>query len=58
MINVPIDRIVPLTDARDNLSRVVSDIESDDEGLYILTKGGKPAIAFISIKYLEKLEED
>lgn len=54
-INVPIDRIVPLTDARDNFSRIVADIESSADGLYVLTKGGKPAIALISIGYLEKL---
>ena len=47
MINVPIDRIVPLTDARDNFSRIVADIESQKDGMYVLTKGGKPSIALI-----------
>lgn len=55
MISVPIDRIVPLTDARDNFSRLVSDVEADTEGLYLLTKGGKPSIALVNIDYLEKL---
>jgi hypothetical protein len=54
-ITVPIDKIVPLTDARDNFSRIVTDIESMPEGLYVLTKGGKPSIALISIRYLEQL---
>ena len=55
MISVPIDRIVPLTDARDNFSRLISDIETLSDGLYVLTKGGKPAIALINIKYLEEI---
>lgn len=55
IISVPIDRIVPLTDARDNFSRLVVDVESTDEGLYVLTKGGKPAIALVNIKYLEEI---
>ena len=46
---------VPLTDTRDNFSRIVTDIETAADGLYVLTKGGKPAIALISIQYLEKL---
>lgn len=54
-ISVPIDRIVPLTDARDNFSRIVADIENSQDGLYVLTKGGKPAIALISIQKLEHL---
>lgn len=55
MISVPIDRIVPLTDARDNFSRLVADVETITDGLYVLTKGGKPAIALINIKYLEEI---
>lgn len=55
MINVPIDRIVPLTDARDNFSRIVADIENQKDGMYVLTKGGKPAIALININYLSEL---
>src|SRR3546814_285042 len=55
MISVPIDRIVPLTDARDNFSRLVADVENISDGLYVLTKGGKPAIALINIKYLEEI---
>lgn len=54
-LHVPIDRIVPLTETRDNFSRIVADIENSSDGLYILTKGGKPAIALISVKYLESL---
>ncbi|KKU43674.1 MAG: hypothetical protein UX60_C0019G0003 [Berkelbacteria bacterium GW2011_GWA2_46_7] len=46
---------MPLTDARDNFSRLISDIENLTEGLYVLTKGGKPAIALINIKYLEEI---
>lgn len=55
MISVPIDRIVPLTDARDNFSRLVADVESAKDGLYVLTKGGKPSIALVNIKFLEEL---
>ncbi|MEX2012549.1 MAG: type II toxin-antitoxin system Phd/YefM family antitoxin [Patescibacteria group bacterium] len=52
---MPIDRIVPLTDARDNFSRLVNDIEKQSDGMYVLTKGGKPAIALINIEFLNKL---
>ncbi len=55
MLNVPIDRIVPLTDARDNFSRIVADIEQQTDGMYVLTKGGKPAIALVNIEFLNKL---
>lgn len=58
MINVPIDRIVPLTDARDNFSRLVADLENQPEGMYVLTKGGKPAIALININFLAKVMGD
>lgn len=57
MINVPIDRIVPLTDARDNFSKIVSELEGQHDGMYVLTKGGKPAIALINVNYLAELME-
>jgi hypothetical protein len=58
MINVPIDRIVPLTDARDNFSKIITDIETQSDGMYVLTKGGKPSIALINISYLASLIGD
>lgn len=55
MLSVPIERIVSLTDARDSFSRIVAEIVDLPDGMYILTKGGKPGIALINIHYLEAL---
>lgn len=53
MINVPIDKIVPLTTARDTLSKIVAEVETNTP-MYVLTKGGKPSVAVVNIDYLEK----
>lgn len=53
MINVPIDKIIPLTTARDTLSKIVAEVETSTP-MYVLTKGGKPSVAVVNIDYLEK----
>lgn len=53
MFEVPVNRIVPLTSARDSLSRLVSQVKGKD--FFVLTKGGKPTCALVSIEYLEEL---
>lgn len=52
-LRVSLDNIIPLTEARDHFSQIVSEVQKDK--LYVLTKGGKPAVAIIDVKYLEQL---
>lgn len=52
MLHVPIDKIVPLTTARDTLSKIIADVESGTP-LYVLTKNGKPSVAVLSINELQ-----
>lgn len=52
-LKVSLENIIPLTYARDHFSTIVNEVQSDK--MYILTKGGKPAIALIDVKYLEQL---
>jgi prevent-host-death family protein len=52
-LKVSLDNIIPLTYARDHFSTIVNEVQSDK--MYILTKGGKPAIALIDVRYLEQL---
>lgn len=53
MLQVPIDKIVPLTAARDTLSKIIADVEAGTP-MYIFTKNGKPSVAVVSIDYLQK----
>jgi prevent-host-death family protein len=50
-LKVSLDNIIPLTEARDHFSQIVNEVQKDK--LYVLTKGGKPAVAIIDVKYLE-----
>jgi len=52
-LKVSLDHIIPLTEARDHFSRIVAEVQKDK--LYVLTKGGKPAVAIIDVKYLEAI---
>lgn len=52
-LKVSLDNIIPLTEARDHFSQIVSEVQKDK--LYVLTKGGKPAVAIIDVKYLEHI---
>ncbi|MBI3495333.1 type II toxin-antitoxin system Phd/YefM family antitoxin [Candidatus Berkelbacteria bacterium] len=54
MLQVPIDKILPLTEMRDTFSKIVSDLETGTP-LYILTKNGKPSVAVLSVGQLQKL---
>lgn len=53
MLNVPIDKIIPLTEARDTLSKIIADVEQGAP-LYVLTKNGKPSVAIMSVDVLQK----
>jgi len=52
-LKVSLENIIPLTEARDHFSQIVTEVQQDK--LYVLTKGGKPAVAIIDVKYLEAI---
>lgn len=52
-LKVSLENIIPLTEARDHFSQIVAEVQKDK--LYVLTKGGKPAVAIIDVKYLETI---
>jgi len=52
-LKVSLENIIPLTFARDHFSQIVSEVQQDK--LFVLTKGGKPAVAIIDVKYLESI---
>lgn len=53
MLEVEINKILPLTEARDNFSKIVGEVEKGE--LYVLTKNGKPAVAIINVAKLEEM---
>ena len=52
-LKVSLENIIPLTEARDHFSQIVAEVQKDK--LYVLTKGGKPAVAIVDVKYLEHI---
>jgi len=52
-LKVSLENIIPLTEARDHFSQIVNEVQKDK--LYVLTKGGKPAVAIVDVKYLEAI---
>ena len=52
-LKVSLENIIPLTEARDHFSQIVTEVQKDK--LYVLTKGGKPAVAIVDVKYLEAI---
>lgn len=52
MFGVDIDKIIPVTDARANISALVSEVEKGHT--YVLTRGGKPVVALVSINFLNQ----
>lgn len=54
MLEVNIEKIVPVTEARDMFNKIIDDVEGTDE-LYVLTKNGKPASVVVGVNHLEKL---
>jgi prevent-host-death family protein len=53
-MQVDIEKIVPVTEARDSFNKIVDEVEGSDE-LYVLTKNGKPAAVVAGVNHLEKL---
>lgn len=52
-LKVSLENIIPLTYARDHFSQIVAEVQKDK--LFVLTKGGKPAVAIMDVKYLESI---
>lgn len=55
MLKVPIDKIMPVTEIRANISKVVNDVENGD--IYVLTRGGKPTAVIAPVDYIKKCDE-
>lgn len=51
MFDVPIDKIIPVTNARAQIASLVRDVQKT-KSLYVLTRGGKPAAVLASIDYI------
>ena len=54
MLEVKIEKILPVTEARDSFNKLIDEVEGTDE-LYVLTKNGKPAAVLVGVHHLEKL---
>lgn len=54
MLSVDIEKIIPVTEARDMFNKIIDEVEGSDD-LYVLTKNGKPAAVVVGINHLEKL---
>ena len=51
MFKVPIDKIIPVMNARAKIATIVSDVQKT-KSLYVLTRGGVPVAILASIDYL------
>lgn len=54
MLSVDIEKIIPVTEARDMFNKIIDEVEGSDD-LYVLTKNGKPSAVVVGINHLEKL---
>jgi prevent-host-death family protein len=54
MLEVDISKILPVTEARDSLNKIIDDVSIGDE-LYVLTVNGKPSAVIVGVHHLEKL---
>jgi len=54
VLEVDIDKILPVTEARDSFNKIVDEVEDSDH-MYVLTKNGKPSAVVVGVNHLEKL---
>lgn len=54
MLEVKIENIIPVTEARDKFNQLVDGVENTDD-MYVLTKNGKPCAIIVGVHHLEKL---
>jgi prevent-host-death family protein len=53
MFEVDVSRVIPVTDARANISAIVNDALKGN--IYVLTKGGKPAVVLAPVGLAKNL---
>lgn len=56
MLQVGIDKIMPVTEARANIARLVDEVEKGD--VFVITRGGKPAAVVVPVDKAEKILGD
>jgi len=54
MLDVDVEKILPVTEVRDSLNKIIDEVEGSDE-LYVVTKNGKPSAVVVGVQHLEKL---
>jgi len=54
MLDVDIEKILPITEVKQNLEKIVTDVEGNDD-LFVITQNGKPAAVIVGVKHLEVL---
>lgn len=54
MLEVQIENIIPVTEARDKFNQLVDQVESGDD-MFVMTKNGKPAAILVGVHHMEKL---
>ncbi|MFA6963171.1 MAG: type II toxin-antitoxin system Phd/YefM family antitoxin [Patescibacteria group bacterium] len=54
MLEVDIEKIIPITDARDRFNQIIEEVEASDD-MYVVTKNGKPSAIIVGVHHLEKL---
>lgn len=54
MLDVEIEKIIPITEVRDSLNKIIDSV-TNSEDLYVVTKNGKPAAIIVGVHHLEKL---
>ena len=52
-LNVALDRIIPVTEARARLSEIIQ--QTSDDQFWVLTWRGRPRVAVVDVKYLDRL---
>jgi len=54
MLEVKVENILPVTEARDSFNQLIDKVEGTDE-MFVLTKNGKPIAILVGVHHLEKL---
>lgn len=54
MLEVKIENIIPVTEARDKLNQLIENVEGSDE-MIVMTKNGKPTAILVGVHHMEKL---
>jgi prevent-host-death family protein len=54
MLEVKVENILPVTEARDTFNQLIDKVEGTDE-MFVMTKNGKPIAILVGVHHLEKL---